>query len=173
MKRLLDAVSRKLDHLGAILGCTAIMIMTWMIAQNVFMRYFLNKPSELVEEYSGFLFVFLVFMGLGYVTRKDLHISVELVFRRFSEKVRKYISLITMALNTIVVLVYLVFSIRVLVQGFKTGESSVVTLTPLWLPKIFMCAGLAIFLLATINRLVNIAASMKEPSPPVIEPDAE
>jgi TRAP-type C4-dicarboxylate transport system permease small subunit len=163
MKEFLDRLSKQLSRIGMVLSCAAILIMTWMIAQNVIMRFVFNRPSEVVEEYSGFLFVFIVFMGLGYVTRLDLHISVPLLFNRLPTNIRKHVNLVTMILNMAVIVVYFIFSIRILVQGFKTGESSVVTLTPLWIPKIFICIGLIIFLFEIINQLIKIKTSFKAP----------
>ncbi len=79
IKRIDELISM-LDKICANLSCATIFLMTLMISANVFMRFIFNRPSEFVEEYSGFMFVMIVFMGLGYVARMDMHISVELFY---------------------------------------------------------------------------------------------
>ncbi len=144
-----------LNKVAAAASCLVIFAMTWMITANVLMRYIFNKPSEIVEEYSGFMFVFIVFMGLGYVTRADNHISVELFFNRLPPGLKGATDVVMMTLNFLVISVYGYFAVDVFIQGLTYQETSVVTATPLWIPKVFMCVGILVFILETLNQLIK------------------
>ena len=119
------------------------------------MRFVFNKPSELVEEYSGFLFVFIVFMGLGYVTRLDMNISVELFYKMFPAKIQKKLDFITTLISFFVIGVYWTFALRVLFQSLRWEETSVVTLTPLWIPKLFIVLGLSFLILEILSQVIK------------------
>jgi len=151
----MDKVSYYLSRISAATAGASIFLMMWMISLNVVMRKVFNRPLVFTEEYSGFLFIFIIFMGLSYVTRQGLHITVEIAYRRFSKKIQNIMDVATMLLNSIVVATYSFFALKVFIQALHMKEESIVTYTPIWIPTVFMCLGLLLFLLEALNRLIK------------------
>lgn len=151
---LLNTFGMALSRFSTAIGCSAIVIMMCIVTYNVIMRLAFNRPIDFAEEYSAFLFVVLVFMGLGHVTRKDMHVRVDLTYNKFSEKKRVLIDLVTFTLSFVVALVYLRSAFETFIRTYEIGERSIVTITPLWLPKIFMVFGLFVFALEIANWII-------------------
>jgi TRAP-type C4-dicarboxylate transport system permease small subunit len=153
LKRL-NRLGRQLSRISAYAACAMIFLMGWMIVLNVFLRVAFNHPLAFVVEYSGFLFVFIIFMGFGWATRTDSHIAVSVVFERFPRRLQRLASLITTFLSLVVIGFYTYFAFRVLADSIEMKEFSVITYTPLWIPKVFMCLGLIIFLIEVLIRFL-------------------
>ena len=158
MKYLLKSLNKTssiLSRASALLVCAAILFMTVMITLNVILRVVFNHPMEFVEEYSALLFVFTVYMGLGYVTRKDMHIRVDLFYTKLSPSNQKILNFCTYILSLIVACIYIYFAFHVFLRSWRLNELSIVTLTPLWIPKFFIVAGLLLFILEILNSTLK------------------
>jgi len=136
--RRIDKYCRVISSISAALACAAIFIMGWMIFLNVFMRYVLNRPLAFVEEYSGQLFVFIVFMGLGYATRSDSHVQVDLFYKMLPNHSKKLLDLFTLLVSLFVAVIYFYFAYAFTHYNFNSGEISIITYTPMWIPSIFV-----------------------------------
>ncbi len=155
----LDRLVDRLSRLSVGLACVVLFIMLWMIVANVLMRVIWNSPLAFVEEYSAFMYVFMIFLGFGWATRSDSHIYVSLVYDRVrSPRIRKATDVVTTFLSLIVVGAYLVYGLDVLRDSIVTHEQSVITYTPFWIPKTAMCLGLLVFFLEVLVRLLKLLA---------------
>jgi TRAP-type C4-dicarboxylate transport system permease small subunit len=157
MQKIADSLNTfglALSRFSTAIGCSAIIIMMCIITYNVIMRLAFNHPIDFAEEYSAFMFVVVVFMGLGHVTRKDIHVRVDLAYNTLSEKKRIVMDLVTFTLSFVVALIYLRSAFETFMRTFEIGERSIITATPLWLPKIFMVFGLFVFALEIANWIV-------------------
>ena len=153
----IDRIADRLSRVSVAMACFSLFVMLWMIVGNVLMRVIWNAPIAFVEEYSGFMYVFMIFLGLGWATRSDQHIYVSLVYDRLrSPRAKKGADVITTLLSLIVVGVYLLYGVDVLWDSVATHERSVVTYTPFWIPKVGMCLGLTVFFLEVLVRLLKI-----------------
>jgi TRAP-type C4-dicarboxylate transport system permease small subunit len=136
--------------------------MGWMIFFNVFMRYFLNKPLAFVEEYSGQLFVFIVFIGLSYATRKDSHVQVDLFYKMLPHIAKKVLDIVTLSVSLLVAVIYFYFSFDFARYNFNSGETSIITYTPIWIPSAFVVIGLLFFILEIFNQIIQAAKKLLE-----------
>ena len=93
--------------------CSIVIIMTLQI----FMRYVLNASLSWPEELSRYLFIWFSFIGFSYVTKKELHLKIELI-NYSREKVQKFISL----LRDIGILI---FSFFMLIGGIEVFNDSI------------------------------------------------
>ena len=158
MKKLLfflDRLTALLTVCSAALSCAFIFLMAWLIVSNVLMRLIFNSPIAFVEEYSGFAFVFLVFMGLAWATRTESHIEVTLLYSKLPTKVQNSLAVITSILSLAVVSVYFWFAFKTFLHSWRVNELSVITNTPFWIPKLLMCIGIAFFGLEVLIRVLK------------------
>ena len=151
----IDNYCRIISNISAALACSAIFIMGWMIFLNVFMRYVLNRPLAFVEEYSGQLFVFIVFMGLGYATRSDSHVQVDLFYKMLPNLSQKLLDLFTLLISLLVAIIYFYFAFAFAYFNFKSGEISIITYTPMWIPSVFVVIGLLFFIFEIVNKILE------------------
>lgn len=162
--QLLDRLIARLSYLGIALGAISLVAMTLLITLNVALRYGLNKPINYVDEISGYLFVLMVYMALSYTTRREAHISVDLVVRRLPQKVRGGLDVVTSLLYLAVFSVYLRFVWRIFRESLQTGEVSNSGLEmPMWIPQLFLVVGLGFLSLEIIVRIAKkVMAFQKE-----------
>ena len=157
----LDRVASYLSRASAAAASVSLFLMTWMIIINVSMRLIFNAPVAFVEEYSGFIYVFMIFMGFGWATRTDSHIDVSLVYDKLPRRTQDVMNVITSLLSLIVVGVYLFFGFDVFIDSIRTHEVSIITYTPFWIPKAAMCLGLLFFLLEVAVRVMKCISVLK------------
>ena len=153
----IDKVSRILSNICGMLACVAIFIMGWMIFFNVFMRYVFNKPMAFVEEYSGQLFVFIVFIGLSYATREDAHVQVDLFYKMLPNIAQKILDTFTLSISLLVAVIYFYFAFEFARYNFISGETSIITYTPIWIPSAFVGVGLLFFIFEIFNQIIKAA----------------
>jgi TRAP-type C4-dicarboxylate transport system permease small subunit len=148
-------VSRGIDRISKAAGHSAgisLVIMMLLITVGVIFRYVLNDPLDFIEEISGYLQLFCVFMGLGYAFANGYHIRTFVLLNKFSPKYQRI-------LNVAQVIVALPWAIIVGVAGValmkdyvEMGSVSDTNLrTPLWIPTAFIIIGSIILLLNMVN----------------------
>ncbi len=73
----------------------AIVPMVVLIAIEVVLRYFFNKPTTWSWDISIMLMAFITVMGAGYTLLYKGHVSIDVLVTRFSPRVRAIIDLVT------------------------------------------------------------------------------
>ena len=146
VKRWLSRADTLFEYLG--LGFLAIMIL--IVSWQVFSRYVLNTTPFWSEEITLILMVWVGFIGIAVGFRERLHISIEVLVRRFPESLQAWIE------KSILVLI-LAFGLYLLVQGWQfTRLANLSTLPSTQLPSsvlyaIMPVAGLMISVYAVLN----------------------
>lgn len=151
---LLNNFLRYLSDGGVMLSCAGIFIMVVYITVGVIFRYVLNAPIIFIDELSGYIFVFAVYMSLAYAVRIRAHISVSLFVSWLPERARAWVDMAQSLISLPIVGILLWQSIHFWLST-KHELSSYVLQTPLWIPRLFVWVGLAIFELALIGVVVN------------------
>lgn len=102
-----------IDYVNKIVGILVGLMLAFMsllvIVQVVF-RFVIKTPLHWSEELSRYLMIYIVFMGVALVLRKQRMIAIEFISETINETMRK-------ALKTIVMLIVISFSLILLVQG--------------------------------------------------------
>ncbi|MBH8580918.1 TRAP transporter small permease subunit [Bisbaumannia pacifica] len=152
---LIDRVSSLTSGIGRELAVIAIVLMMILVSVNTLARA-LPFTSSLffVEEYVGYLFVALAFMGLADTYRTGGHIRVELLVQRLPERAAALIELIVTlaAIGIIGVLAW--HAMELFTKSLASGErAQTVTRTPLWIPRLFLAPGYALLMLELLAHL--------------------
>ena len=155
MKTLYNLVN-KLSLWGAYLSSILLVSLVLLILTEIFIRYFFNTSTLIADEYSGYLFLASVFLGLSYTFKENAHIRINILTSRISEKSNKFIDIFAGSI-TIVVLLFALY--RTILFTFDSYEmemlSESVSQTPLYLTQLVMPLGLSLFILSVLIFVIK------------------
>ena len=155
MKTLYNLVN-KLSLWGAYLSSILLVSLVLLILTEIFIRYFFNTSTLIADEYSGYLFLASVFLGLSYTFKENAHIRINILTSRMSEKSNKFIDIFAGSI-TIFVLLFALY--RTILFTFDSYEmemlSESVSQTPLYLTQLVMPLGLSLFILSVLIFVIK------------------
>ena len=93
----------KLSLWGAYLASLLLISLVFLILTEIFGRYFFNYSTMIADEYSGYLYLSTIFLGLAYTFTQDAHIRINIITSKISKKSNNIID-ITAGLLTIAIL---------------------------------------------------------------------
>ena len=151
----LNRIGRNLANIGKNIAVLAIIAMTLIVAANTIFRALPGIRSfTFTEEYTGYLFIAVAFLGLAETFRSGNHVRVTILRNLMKPKLRRlleaFMTLIAIAVITIIGW----FGVKLFWEGITSGErAQTVVQTPLWIPQALVPVGSAIFLLVLICHL--------------------
>jgi len=101
-------VGRLLDRLIEAACAVAVVALTVIVSLQVFNRFVLKTPLAWSEDLAMLLFQWVVFLGAALGVKRVRHFGIELVVRRFPERWRHRVEMLTPAVVAIVALVMIV-----------------------------------------------------------------
>lgn len=127
-----------------------------LILTEIFLRYFFDKSTMIADEYSGYLYLASIFLGLSYTFFKDGHIRINIITSRLSSKTNSYIDVLA-SIITIIVLTFIVYRTILFTYDSYSLEmlSEAVSETPLYLTQIVMPIGTILFILSVIAYMIK------------------
>ncbi|WP_343564514.1 TRAP transporter small permease [Kiloniella sp. b19] len=124
--------------------CWSIIIMATNTIANVLGRYVFGQSIYFSEELNEFLMVIITFMGLGYATRRGIHIRMSAIYDTLPWKAKKLI-MILIALTTAIMMAVLAwYAFEYVEKVARRGRVTPALQLPLYLTYIWVVAGLAI-----------------------------
>lgn len=165
--RALDRSMGYLSYAAVVVGMVCVVVMVAMVTLGVIMRQGFNKPLLFVDEFGAYMFVVIVYMGLGHCARRDKHISVDLVVGRLPTRARDTLTLITLMLTLLLMGIYFKYNWSFFADMVREGRrASTFYAPPLWIPTLFLWLGVGLWGLETIVLIVKkIVAMRKAPTP--------
>lgn len=103
-------IKKVIDRMVEIASCSLLLIMVVLTLWQVFSRYVLNSPSTSSTEFLQYALIWTSLLGASYLFGKKQHLSFVFFKEKFSGR-----SLL--ALNILIEVIILVFSILVLIYG--------------------------------------------------------
>lgn len=164
LRRLLDAVSRGL------LAVTTVLLLAMLALINVEVagRYFFSYSTLISDEYGGYLFCWIVLLGLLYALRHGHLLRVGTVRDRLPPRGRAALDLVNAALGLALSLVvtYAVWSTVSLSWLFQTASNQP-SRTLLYLPQAALPLGTGLLALSFLEEAVRrgLAALGRDPEP--------
>lgn len=148
--RVIERISGSLHTMGSIvLGFTFL-----YITADVILRFLKLRPIGDVVEATGYLNVWVCFLGMGFLVREGHHIRVDLVTSRLSSGKKRVIKVITDLATVAFCLVMLYKGIDLVVVTYHLGMRTPSWEFPLWPLQIVVPIGFLCFLLETVSNLV-------------------
>ena len=141
----------KLSLWGAYLASLLLISLVFLILTEIFGRYFFNYSTMIADEYSGYLYLSTIFLGLAYTFTQNAHIRINIITSKISKKSNNIIDIIA-GLLTILILLFALY--RSVLFAFDSYEmemlSEGVSETPLYLTQLVMPLGISLFILAVL-----------------------
>ncbi len=143
--------------LGLNIASYALIIMTLMVAINTIFRFLpFLKALNFVEEYSGYFFLIISFLGFADTLREGAHVRVNLVISKLKKKLRDFLDIATSILALIIISVLLYHSFNFFIEALISHDrAQTVTQTPLWIPRMFLVPGYVFLILEIIRHLAK------------------
>jgi len=94
LKSIVKAIDTISEWTGRIVSWLLLLLMALAVFE-VFTRRILGKPTIWTFEVSGFTLAAVVMLALGYTLLHKGHVSVDLMYSRFSRKTRALVDIIT------------------------------------------------------------------------------
>lgn len=139
-----------------ILGCGIIAMALNTIA-NVFGRYVFNQSIYFSEELNEFLIVIVTFMGLGYATRKGIHIRMSAIYDALPVKARKGLMIVISATTAVMMATLAWYAFEYVQKVASRGRITPALQLPLYLTYIWVVVGLVLtafqYLLTALRNL--------------------
>jgi TRAP-type transport system small permease protein len=144
--RIANPMSRAMSGVGA----GVLVLMMFLTAMDVLLRYFLNRPISGAMEITQYMMLIVVVSGLAHCTVEKSHIRVEVLIERCPPKVQTMLYAFTSLLS--LGLFSLITRQAVVYAGFflDANLTSPVLFIPAYPFAIILALGTAVFCLALV-----------------------
>ncbi|MGH0003990.1 TRAP transporter small permease [Pseudovibrio ascidiaceicola] len=150
--KLLGKVDGVISKIEVFILSWGIIAMAVNTIANVFGRYVFHQSIYFSEELNEFLIVIITFMGLGYATRKGIHIRMSAIYDALPQKLRK-ILMILITITTATMMATLTwYAVEYVAKVASRGRVTPALQVPLYLTYIWVVIGLG---LATLQYLLT------------------
>lgn len=110
-------IDEKLNKIIEVILVILTIIMVVAMSSNIFLRYVMHRSPIWASELTTFLFVWIVFLGVSILSKREEHIAFEFIFNSRHKSVRTFAK-ISMRLVTLII-AYLFIT-----QGYKLAVMS-------------------------------------------------
>ncbi len=131
-------------------GAGVLVLMMFLSAMDVLLRYFLNRPIAGAMELTQYMMLITVVSGLAYCTVDKAHIRVEVLIERCPQKMRTVLYTATSLLTFGLFLLIATQAFRYARMLFESGLTSPVLFIPAYPFAIALALGLVVFCVALI-----------------------
>lgn len=146
------------------IGNVEVFILSWGIIlmavntiANVFGRYVFNQSIYFSEELNEFLIIIVTFIGLGYATRKGIHIRMSAIYDALPQKLRKMLMVVIAGTTAVMMAVLAWYALEYVQKVASRGRITPALQLPLYLTYVWVVVGLALasfqYLLTAIRNL--------------------
>jgi len=141
----------------------AVLVMTLIITMDVVLRYAFT-PTKWVHEFSGYLMIMAVFLGLAYALKKDAHIKVDFLVARLPKPVQNWLKVINSILFLVFTTMLCYFNWHLFAESLALKTSSFTAVDVIvWPVQLLMPVGLAIMgLLLIVNIYTETKAALRK-----------
>ncbi|MFY0685753.1 MAG: TRAP transporter small permease [Cyclobacteriaceae bacterium] len=118
---LRQQIDKSLEIVLSVLMSLMVINVLWQIAS----RYLLNDPSAFTDELARYMLIWLGLLGSAYASGKNMHVAIELIDQKLSEKQifnKKKVIHLLITLFALVVLI--IGGSRLVYISFQLGQTS-------------------------------------------------
>ena len=139
MKFLMKAsiIFDRIIDLTVILAAILLIFVTLSVGAEVVLRYLLGRPTVWVVEIAGYTLLYITFLVVAWVQRREGHVKTDLVLNRLNPMVQSVVNVITSLICTIVCFILTWYGAKTAWYFFQAGYP---TPTPLRIPKFIIVA---------------------------------
>ncbi|WP_455208588.1 TRAP transporter small permease [Kaarinaea lacus] len=119
---------------------------TLLLFTNVVLRYLFDSGITWVLEAVQYIFAWVVLIGAAYGIKVGIHLGIDILVEKFSQKIQRIISLIAAALSILFVATVFVLSVQYTMKVYSWGDLSLDLQIPQWIPYLAIPIGLFLML---------------------------
>src|SRR4030042_1255388 len=121
LKKLFKIFDWILEGIGFLSGLIVIAMMV-SVTYDVFMRYFLSRPTIWIIDSTGFAMIFFTSLGAAWVLKGDGHIKIDFVVYRLGFRLRAAIDCITSIVCLLACILFFYWSLRITWDIYRGGD---------------------------------------------------
>jgi len=159
----LAAIIGRLSNIGGVVSFVAMGSFVILNAVEIAVRSFLNTSLLITDEFSGWLLVWMAFTGMGWTLREGGHIRIDIVTRKFSEKLMTRVNIISYSIGFATVTFFTVFAVRFLIETYTRNVQGVSVIRfPMWYPITGMAFGALVLVFQFLGCLFREIVSLQK-----------
>lgn len=160
MVRFIHKFNRWLGLIGASLTSLTLVGLVGLVLVEIIGRSFFNYSTMIADEYSGYLYLTAVFLGLAYGLNHQSHIRITIITSRLSKEANRWVD-IAIGLAAMTMMAVVIYYTWLLIEDTKSMEmvSEAVSQTPLYLTQIPMLIGSILLWVALLNFTLQRVAN--------------
>jgi len=154
---LVDFISQLFFSLSGIL----VTILLCIVSYSVVMRYAFNRPPLWSEEIACYCLAAIVLLPSAEVLRQEEHINLDLVFNHLPLRGQTIVNIIISTIGLFYCTVVAWFGAKLTIQALHFNyRASTFLGTPRWVPISLIFAGMTVFSLQYLFKLVRSVRSL-------------
>jgi TRAP-type C4-dicarboxylate transport system permease small subunit len=159
MKRV-DRIIEKSADLSGYFSGWMVPLMMILVVLEVFMRYVIQKPLLIADEFSAYLLVALSYLGLAYTWRQGGHVRITILVTHLSSRIACWVRFVGLILIFIFLVGLSQSGWKMILYARKMDLRSETFYTfPLFWPQLTVFVG---FVLLTLQVLIDIIRAFIE-----------
>lgn len=156
--KLVDRITGNIADLVGYFSGWLVPVMMLLVLYEVFMRYVLNNPPIIADEFSAYMLVALTFLGAAHTWRHKGHVRITAMIDRLPPRIASWLRLITLILAFAFSVILAQSGYTYLSLSFRVNMRSITHyLVPLRWPQMPIAFG---FALLSILILVEVAKTI-------------
>jgi TRAP-type C4-dicarboxylate transport system permease small subunit len=163
LSKLIDALAGYANVVAVI----SLVAMTLLINVEVFSRTLFNVSTLISEEWSSYMLVYVMFLGLAVTFRQNAFLRVEIIFLRLRKRHQDVVRLIYLLLAVIFVILFDYQLVAFVLSSYLGGLKSIsFSETPLYIPQIAMPIGLTLLGLQLLRDGIQSVIDLRRSTTP-------
>ena len=113
---------RVYHHLLAGLAVVAGAVLIFVVASITFevvMRYFLNRPTSWVVDFSQYALVYITFLAAAWVLKREGHVKIEVLVDYLPQKTQRALNTTTSIIGALLCGLFFWYSLQITVEAFE------------------------------------------------------
>jgi len=163
LSKLGTVVDRAVNIFALIAGIILVGVIV-SVCLEVFLRYFLNRPTLWVVEVSEICLVYITFLCAAWVLKREGHVKMEVVVDRLRLRVQAFLSIVSSIIGLGICSILVWYGGRVTWEAWVSGDYRYTNLgTPNYIVLLIIPIGSFLFLIQFIRRTYKYFGEFKTP----------
>jgi len=157
---VLDRWNRPVSKYLAIFGAFLVLLMSFVIVLDVFLRTFFDAPIAASIEYEQLMLLVVVFLSISNTMIKKGHVGVDIISSKFPPKVRMVTGAILSPISIFVFVLIGTQNVLEAIDKFQLGELYEIAGWPTWPFYLIIVLGCALITIVFLKNLLENYARM-------------
>jgi TRAP-type C4-dicarboxylate transport system permease small subunit len=160
--KLIAALGRWIERVETAFGNVLIAIMSISIFFEVISRYVFGSSHSLLEEFNPLMLVWLTFLTVGILTKRDRHVRMDLIRGKVSEKGKNVLDLIGYAAEMVLIGFIGVTGVLEVKLLYELGTVSATDVAyPMFVAALCVPIGCAFILVHVLEEFIKTYMSLQ------------